>query len=182
MTWIKMTGFLLMNTFFAISMISCKELEKLTQFNLKYNSSVVVPSSSLIDLPLSFDTPEIETQSESRYEQNNTRADLVEEVKLSGMTLTLNSPTESDFSFLKSVSVFLQADGLPEVKIAWQEDIPENIGKIVTMETANDNLKDYVAKDDFTLKVSTITRKTLGSDHEIDVESTFRVDAKVLGL
>lgn len=50
------------------------------------------------------------------------------------------------------------------------------------MKTADDNLKDYVAKDNFTLKVSTITRKTIGSDHEIDVESTFRVDAKVLGL
>ena len=162
--------------------VSCSEIDKLTQFNLTYNSSFTIPSSSLVDLPISLTTPDVETNSESKFESNNTKKDLIEEITLSKCALKIESPVEGDFGFLKSVFIYIKADGLNEVLIASKDDVPAEIGNILELETTNENLKEYIKKDSYSLKVKTTTDETIKSDHEIDIESVFYVDAKILGI
>lgn len=163
--------------------VSCNEVDKLTQFDMKYDSQVTVKSSALlIDTPLSFATPEIQSNSQSTFESNNTRKDLVEKVYLKSTALEVSSPADGDFGFLKSIEVYLKADGLPKIKIAWKENIPAEIGNELILETSSENLKDYVVQDKFTLSVTTITDETINQDHDIDIRSVFHVDAKILGI
>ena len=159
----------------------CDELDKLTQFDMEYNETVVIPSSTGINLPFNLFTPDIESNSESTFEINNTRKDLIEEIILKKMHLTLTSPSNSDFSFLESIEIFMSAEGLDEIKIAWKDTISSNGGNQIELETVSFDLKDYIKKEEFKLRLNTVTDELVTSDHSINVYSLFFVDAKILG-
>jgi hypothetical protein len=164
-----------------LTIIGCKEIDKLTQFDMEFNETVVVPSSTGINLPFNILTPDVETNSESTFAVNDTRKDLVEEIKLTTLNLTLTSPSNADFSFLESISVFILAEGLSEAKIAWKDNIPDGIGTVLNLEITDADLKEYIKKDKFSLRLNTVTDEFLTSDHQIDVHSVFFVNAKILG-
>ena len=164
-----------------IALGACKKIDKLTQFNMEYTESVTIPSSAGIDLPFNVFTPDVQTNSESTFDVNDTRKDLIEEILLNQLDLTLSSPSNADFSFLKSIEIYLSADGLSEIKVAWKDDIPNNVGKYIELETSSKDLKEYIKKDEFKLRVNTVTDELLATDHEIDIHSVFFVDAKILG-
>ena len=157
-------------------------LAKLTRFEMKFDQSVTIPASTAINLPFNLFTPDIETNSESAFAVNNTKKDLVEEIKLTTLRLTLKSPANSDFSFLKSISVFVSADDLPEIKIAWKDDVPNDVGKVLELDVTGADMQEYIKKDSFKLRLNTVTRKMLGAEHQIDLHSVFFVDVRVLGL
>lgn len=174
-----------MNIVFAVLLIlplACDKVNELTRFTMKYEAYATVPSSLVVDTPLSIPTPDITTNASSTFSSNNTNADLVQEILLSALSLEVSSPQGEDFSFLKSISIFLNAEGLPEVKIAWADNVPNDAGTILELETSGENLKEYIVKDKFSLRVNTVTDEIIGTDHEIKINSEFLVDAKILGI
>jgi hypothetical protein len=156
----------------------CKDLDKLTQFNMEFNESVVIPSSSGINLPFNILTPDVETNSASTFSTKKTRKDLVDEIKLTKLELTIKSPASEDFSFLKSISVYISAAGLPEVKIASKDIVPEN-ATVLSLDVAGTDLKEYIKADKFSLRLNTVTDELLASDYTINAHSTFFVNAKI---
>jgi len=161
---------------------SCDKLDELTKFDMEYSQRATIPSSAGIDLPFDVFTPEIETNSESTFEVNDTRKDLIEEIKLTELELVIISPDGADFSFLNSIEVYISADGLEEIKIAYLEEVPDDAGSVVTLDTADTDLKEYIKSDEFSLRLNTVTDELMSTDHELEVNSTFFVDAKILGL
>lgn len=161
--------------------VSCKKLDKLTQFEMKFNETVVVPASSGIHLPFNLFTPEIHSNAETTLSVNDTRKEYVEEIKVTHLDITLELPASGDLSFLKSIEIFLSAEGLPEIKIAWKAQVPADTGQYLELETTDANLKDYILKEKFSLRVSTVTDEILTSDHHLEIHSVFFVDAKILG-
>lgn len=164
-----------------LTIFSCDELDKLTQFNMKYSESITVPSSTVIDFPINLSTPSIESNTESTFAGNNTNKNLIETIRLDEMTLTIQSPTSGDFGFLESVQLFINADELDEIEIAYLEEVPADASNTISLETTGVNLKDYLLKDSFQLRMKSSTDETIESDHEIQINSTFFVDAKILG-
>lgn len=162
-----------------LSFTHCKKVDKLTQFDMEYNESFVIPSTTGVNLLFNLVTPDIQTNSESTFESKDTRKDLVNQIKLKKLDLTLTSPNNSDFTFLKSIEIFITADGLPEQKIAWNEDVPANIGNYLELETTGEDLKEYIKKDQFSLRMSTVTDKLVNSDQHINLHSVLFVDAKL---
>lgn len=160
----------------------CKAIKKLTQFSINFNQTLTIPSSIGVNLPFNIHTPPISTNSTTEFERNNTNTNLVEHIHLKQLRLTLTAPAYSDFSFLNSVKIFLSADGLPETQVAWRENIPNDIGKVLELQTTNVDLKAYIVKDKVQLRVSTVTDKLIASEHQINLEGSFLVDARVLGL
>jgi len=167
--------------FILLAISGCKKLDKLTQFNMEFNEDIVIPSSTGINLPFNIITPDVATNSESTFAVNDTRKDLIEEIKLTKLTLTITAPSNADFGFLKSIGVFISADGLSETKIASKDVVPSDIGAVLNLEVVNTNLKDYILKDSFKLRLNTVTDELMSSDYHIDIKSVFFVDAKILG-
>lgn len=163
-----------------LSLFGCKKVDKLTQFNMEFNETVVIPSSSGINLPFNILSPNIESNSESTFEVNDTRKNLIEEILLTELDLTITSPSNADFSFLKSINIYLNADELNEIKIAWKESIPTD-ATVINLDVTNADLKEYIKSDNFSLRLNTETDEIITSDHHIDVHSLFFVDAKVFG-
>jgi len=168
----------------AISWITggCKQLDKLTQFPLDYDETIVIPSLIGLNLPFNIITPSIKTNTTQIFEINNTRKDLVEEIQLEKLTLNIIDPVDADFSFLESIEIYISAEGLEEVLVAWKYEIEDSVGSSIILETSGDDLTPYIVLDEFTLKFTTVTYKVVLLDQTIEVRSTFFVDAKILGI
>jgi len=170
--------------FFALIFLfgSCKKIDKLTQFDMDYNETISIASTIGINLPFNLITPNITTNSQETFAINDTRKDLIENIQLTQMRLNLFSPVGEDFSFLKSIEIYIGAEGLSEIKVAWIKDIDNSIGNTLHLSTSSSNLKEYIKKDEFYLNVTSVTDELILSDHEMEVLSTFFVDAKILGI
>ncbi|MFT4756201.1 MAG: hypothetical protein ACI91R_000846 [Vicingaceae bacterium] len=163
-----------------MSSFGCKELEKLTQFTMSFNSKITIPSTSIVDLPVSVRTPAIPTNSEALFSQNETNAASIDEIQLQSMTLTIDNPANSTFNFFKSVEVFMDADGLSEVSLGSKTDVVDGLISL-DLTTTGANIKEYILRNEFTIRVQTTTDETINSDHEININTVFFVDAKILG-
>ena len=166
-------------SFIILFIAGCEATKKLTQFNMEFNNTIVISSTTGVDLPFNIYTPDIETNAESTFEINDTRKDLVEEIRLTSLTFTLTSPPNADFNFLKSINIFISAEGLSEAKVAWKDDIPSDVSHI-NLEVTGVDLQEYIKKDEFSLRYNIETNELLASDHHIDVHSVFFVQAKIL--
>lgn len=165
--------------FFAVA---CQEIEKFTEFNMKYDAAITIPKSTLLELPVTLATPDMETNAASEFAVNDTRKDLVEEITLTDLTLTITSPDGQTFSFLNSIEVYIDADGLDEIEIARLDVIDNNVGETISLKPTNQDLKEYIKKDKFSLRVKTVTDEAISKDVAIDIASNFFVNAKILGL
>jgi hypothetical protein len=162
--------------------INCDKLDELTKFEIEYSQRATIPSSTGVNLPFDVFTPEMETNSESKFAVNDTRKDLIEEINLTELELIIISPDNADFSFLNSIEVFISAENLEEIQIASLNEVPENVGNKITLNTSDIDLKEYIKKDEFSLRLKTVTDELISTDHELEVNSTFFVDAKILGI
>lgn len=160
---------------------SCKKLDEFTQFNLEYTTEVTVPATAVIDLPIDILTPDMETNYEDQLSNNDTRTDLVQEITLSAMSFTAKSPQGSNLDFLKSVQVFISAEGLSEIAIASKNDIPDGLTKL-DLEVSSVNLKDYIKKETIKFRVKTVTDKSISEERDLEIFNRFRVNAEILGV
>ncbi len=160
----------------------CDTIDKLTQFNMDYEETVTIPSTIGINLPFNLWTPNIKTNSEEVFQINDTHKDLIEEIILKELSLNVVSPQGGDFSFLEDIEVYISAEGLDEIKIAWKYDIPDDAGASITLETTGADLKEYIKLDEFKLKLTTVTDELILSDYDIKIKAKFFVDSKILGV
>ncbi len=158
---------------------TCKKENKGIRFKIKYESDFIIESGGFLDLPFDVFTPDITTNSEQQFEANDTRKDKIEEIKLESLKLSLTAPTGGNFDFLKSIELYIKADGLDEVKYAFLNQVPDG-QTILTMNTIDINLAEYIKKDKFSLRAKTVQDKILSQDAEIKANIVFDVRARLL--
>lgn len=164
-----------------VSVFSCKKVDKWTQFDMAYETTVTISSSTGVNLPFNIITPDITTNSESTFELNNTRKDLVEKLVLKELKLTITSPSNGNFDFLKSIKIYINSSSLPEAEIASKLDIQDGVGNVVLLNTSSSDIKEYIKADKFSLRLETTTDELLTVDYDVKVNAVFFVDAKILG-
>lgn len=160
---------------------SCKKLDEFTQFDLNYDATVVLPANSVINLPLNLFTPDITTNYEEKFSANDTRKDLIEEITISAIDIIVQKPQGQTLDFLKSIEVYISADGLDEIEVASKYDIPDGLTSL-GLDYSKANLKDYVTKESIKLRIKTVMDESLNQDTELKINTRFRVNAKILGV
>lgn len=165
-----------------VTITSCDAVDELTKFDLDYTTNYTIEASTVVDVPIDILTPEVTTNAEEEFESNDTRKDLIESIKLKTLTLSLNTPQDGNFNFINDITIFIRAEGLAEVAIASATDLPENAARRVELDTDNVELKEYIKADSYTLRTMTTTDGVITEDHNIDIRTVFRVDAKILGI
>lgn len=165
-----------------ILLFNCSVIDDLTKFDMDYQSNYSVPASTLINAPIIFDTPDITTESETTFENNNTKKNLIESIKLKRIKLTIESPENGNFNFLKEMHVFINTEGLEEIEIANIYDLENTNSNTIELNLLDKELKEFIKKDSFNLRVKTITDENISETHDILIDTKFRVDAKILGV
>jgi len=174
--------YIILGVLIFFSQTSCEKINQLTVFDLDYNTQITIESLVGINLPFNLATPAIETNSESNFEINDTRKDLIEEVILKELSLQISIPTDGDFTFLESINIYISSENLEEKLIAWNGSVDPETGDFLELETSTDDLQEYIKTDQIALRVNVITDKLLLTDYTIDINSVFRIDARILGI
>jgi hypothetical protein len=160
---------------------SCKKLDKLTIFDLKFSSSFSIPSvpqNLVLDIPVN----NVPINSSSAFKENNTLPNLIEEVKLKKLSLNITSPAGQGFDFISYIRVYISGKNLPEVEIANRYDIPENVGSTLDLNTLDVDLTEYAKLDSVNLRVNTATIKPVQNRVDIRTDITMAVNTKILGI
>ena len=158
---------------------SCKQ-PGIVKFQVPYESSITVPSSTGANLPLNLFSPEVSTTNAAEFELNDTRVDLLTSLILNKLELTISAPNNANFDFLKSITIFINAQDLPEVEIARLQDIPDSGSKTINIPSTKVELKEYIKKGKFTLKANTVTDRFISQDIQIKVNTLFDAEATVI--
>ncbi|MEE8340542.1 MAG: hypothetical protein V3R52_00430 [Candidatus Neomarinimicrobiota bacterium] len=161
----------------------CKLIDKLTQFDIEYNYIFTLSAYGGVNLDnLNIETQDLENNTESTFEINDTRKDLIERATLIKMEVTIIEPADADFTFLNDIDIFISTANLAEKLIAWKYNIPADVGNYLKLETTNSDLKKYLKSDAIRVRLKTTSSKPLMEDLLLDLKSTVEVDAKILGI
>ncbi len=167
--------------FLVVIMLSgCDVLDKLTVFNIPVSETIEIKSTVPINTPFDIPTPPISLNTKSTFDTNNTNKDLIQEISLSSLTMTVIDPAGEDFSLLESIEIYIKAEGEEEEKIAWLNPVPAQSS--VTLELSNSDLKRFILKDSIELRVKTKTDEVNTRTYKIKIDAKFKVNAKILGI
>ena len=101
---------------------------------------------------------------------------MVDEVKLTKFNVSADS---SNFDYLKSLTIFIQGSGLPEVQLATNTLVPTGVASF-DMSLNDVNLKDYLAKSNFKLRVNVTIDGAITTNQKMKLNQTMHVVAKIL--
>jgi hypothetical protein len=159
---------------------SCKKEPGEVSFNVNSQSDFIIKGSSSILNLLEVVTPGISTNWEGDFSSNNTNKEKITDMRLRELVLNITNPAGQTFDFLENIHIFIKADGLQETEIAYNDNIPENIGQTLTLQTKDVDISPYAKKDNFTLRVTAKQRKVNNNDVSVRADMTFHVTANVL--
>lgn len=177
----KLTAICILAVTVVLGFSSCQktkdEVNKATEFDMNYSTEFTIPSTSLtITQPIDFNTPEIPTQSSSRFTSESTTQDLIEEIKMTKFTI---SNSAGNLNYLKSLTIYLKTSNLGDILIATKSNIPENVSS-VEADLQNVNIKQYIFKDkiQFKVNVTIMTGTGASGDQKLKMSQTIHVKGK----
>jgi hypothetical protein len=163
-----------------LSVVACDKIDDLLTFTVTDHSTISISSGlGSTGLPFELPTPDVTTSANQEFSNNNTRADLVKDVKLSKLTMKVESPAGKTFSFLKSIHIYISTDGSDKVLLASHENIP-SAATSVDLVTSNEKLDKYLKASSYKLHTTVVTRETLAQSVDIGLTLQFRVTADPL--
>ncbi|MEA2042710.1 MAG: hypothetical protein U9N85_09190 [Bacteroidota bacterium] len=161
-----------------VGLSNCKE-GKLFTFYVEDQTTTTIENILPVESPIDIPTPDITTNSTQEFENHDTKINLVKEIVLRELMLTIISPDDEDFSFLKDISIYISADGEEEILLASLNDINSETNTI-SLELTEEILDNYVKKESYSLRTEAVTRETLLRDVDIQIDLKFRVTADLI--
>lgn len=164
-----------------LGLFSCKKiLDKLLTFTYKDSVNISIPATTIVNTPFTIATPDITSNASEEFENNGASVDNVKSVSISEMKLTITSPDGQTFNFMKSIEIYMSADGLDDVLIAQKSNMGNDDLTVLDLEVTNADFSDHIKKDKYKLTVSLTTDEILTQKVDITSDLTFKVTAKVL--
>jgi hypothetical protein len=160
----------------SLFIVSCSIVDQLLTFTISNQTTFTIPSGIPVGTPLNATTPDITTNSSSEFENNNTKANLVKDVRLKELTLTITDPSGKTFSFLKSIRLFISTDANDEIELASQDNVNSTASTLVLTPT-NAKLDKYIKASSFTLRTEAVTKESTTQDITIKGDMKFTVTA-----
>jgi hypothetical protein len=158
---------------------SCKKIDQLLTFTISNEDSLTIPASSPLNLPISFLNQDNTTNSSEAFSSNNTDADHVKNIYLKSLVLTITNPSNQNFNFLKSISIYISTNSSNEILLASMDNVPQNVNTISLTPTSA-ALDEYIKSSTYNLRTEITTDQALSQDVTVKADSKFQVTAKVL--
>lgn len=159
----------------------CKLLDELRTFNINYSADFTIPSTTIIDIPVSLPTPPTSTESQQKFDDQGVKSDWIDSVKLTSLSVTITSPQGEDFSFLEEISIYMNTDGQSEVLIASKIPVPSDAGSTLTLDVTGTDLYPYISQSSFTLRTAVTTDETMTQSVDFRADMVIQVKATIPG-
>ena len=134
------------------------------------------------DSVVSIKSPNINNTIPDEFKKNNANIDKVKSISIEAVELTIKAPTGQTFAFMKSIEVYLGADGIGETLIASKSGIntitpaPTSLN----LETHNANIIAYIKNPTYYIRTKTALLKTYKNDILLGSEIKLKAVANVL--
>lgn len=166
----------LFSLFVALSFSSCNTIDDLLSFTIDNKTTINIKSSFPIGSPFEVVTPEVTTNSNSSLENNKTKASLVKDVKLKSLQLVIKSPENKNFTFLKSIRLYISTNDSNEIELAYQENV-NSTSNAIYLECTSAKLDEYLKTDSYQIRTQVTMKETLTEDIKVDANMKFKVTA-----
>ena len=128
--------------FLVLALFGCEKLNELLTFEIAHSDNIKIPASGLLNTPLISPVP-VNMSAQESFKNNNTNADLVKDVSLSKLSLTITDPASETFDFLKSIKIYIGTDESDKVLLASLDNIPMGVSAI-NLVPSNAKLDKYI--------------------------------------
>lgn len=160
----------------AMLLSACNDVEKLLTFRISDSTSIQIQSTSPLNLPVEIPTPAVTSNSQQQYQNNNTSKELVKDVKLEELKLTITDPPSKTFSFLKSIHIYISSTSSNEILLASLDNIAST-SNTVTLVPTKEKLDVYAKASSYNLRTEVETDETLTQSVDVQVDLKFVVTA-----
>jgi hypothetical protein len=166
-----MTSALVIVSFFT----GCKKVNEATEFDIDYATEVSIPSGSVtVNTPVDFNTPEIPTESSSKFKQQETAVELIDEISFTKFQIT---SLTGNLDYLKALSVYIKAAGLNDLLIATKSNIPPGSTTILADPTGA-NIKEHLFKEKIQFRLQVTVGTLPATDQKLKLDQTVHVEGK----
>ena len=148
-------------------------------FRINHQATFRVEAGAPLNLPFEVGTPDVTTNSSAQFENNNTAANLIKEIKLEELKLTITNPSNKTFSFLKSIHIYISTNSGDEIELAGMNNIAST-AQTITLNATTQDLSKYVKASSYKLRTSVVTKETLTQPIDVRTDIKFKVRASVL--
>lgn len=155
---------------------SCDAVDDLLTFTISNNASIKIKSTSPINLPSEIITPDVTTNSSAEFENNKTKANLVKDVKIRSLKLSISDPSDKTFTFLKSIHLYISTTNSDEIELAYLDDINTSNNSIDLICT-DARLDQYIKADRYKIRTKVTLKETLTKDVTVKADMKFKVTA-----
>ncbi len=160
-----------------LSGTSCNKLAEGIEFDFNLDGTFPIPKGTPANTPFDLPALPVSHDLEKTFEQQGTSADLIKEIKLKALQLSIEEPAGGDFSFLKEIEIIFFKEGVGEKLVAWKYNI--NVpGEILNLDVTPDPLDDYLKKGDFEMRVKVALSSITTQDYKVkyDMQGSVKAD------
>ena len=152
--------------------------QKAIEFDIPYTTEFTITTGGItINTPIDFTTPDVPTTIGPRMIENKTDIQFIDEIKYTKFDITATLPSGQKLDFLKSISLYMNAEGQKETLVASKDPVPVG-DSTVAMDLPNVNLKNFITKDKFKLRALIVPDATLSQSVTISITQNVHVKAK----
>lgn len=156
--------------------VSCNEVDKLLTFTISDETSFNINSGLPFDTPFEVPTPDVTTNSTTEFKNNNTNTDLVKDVKLKELKLSITNPANKTFSFIKSVHMYISTNSSDEIELAYLDNI-SSTSNTLNLTCTTQKLDKYIKASSYKIRTSVTIRETLTQEITVKANMSFEVTA-----
>ncbi len=163
---------------------SCDEVRRLDNFDVRITEEVVVDGRSVLgdlfeQFPQLAEATSFDITQSGTFQTEGYDPDDVDSVVLERVTFRVLEPEGQDLSFFGAVVFFLEAEGLPRIEVARQEEFPPGETS-VDFQTTNADLKAYLVNQRGTVTAEITDSQLPAQQTRVEVVIVFDVDIDVI--
>ncbi|WP_347157409.1 hypothetical protein [Pontibacter chitinilyticus] len=163
----------------ALAGIACNKIDDLLTFYINQDEEIKVEATFPLGQVVPLTPVTVTTNSEETFKNNKTRAELVKDVTLQQLELTITDPQNENFNFLKGIELYISSEQQGETKIAYLDEVPQNV-RTLQLKLTNAKLDEYIKGDAYTIRTKAVLAKPIASDIAINAGMRFKVTADPL--
>jgi len=166
---------------FILFFSSCKKVDKTVSFDVSYQTDFIIDASIPLHTETTLNVDPVSTNISDVLDSKDSSVDLINQMKLTKIKLTITNPATQNFDFLSDSELYLKASGLPNIRIAWKNNMTNNLGNSIELILLSDDIKSYLKEDNVTFSLKIIKDEVTTQDVNIQADIFIKVEADLLG-
>jgi hypothetical protein len=169
----------LFSALLVLGVVACEKVDKLLTFYVEDSQNIRISSNFPLGIATQLAPVAVTTNSSATFANNDTRADLVKDVKLDKLTLNITDPSSQNFDFLQSIEIRITTDGSDEIVLASLSSVPQGV-RTIELQPTTAKLDAYLKANQYTLKTRATVGRNVPQDVTVRADSRFKVTADPL--